>query len=134
MAASDSFAPELNQFAGRPRFNADPASLFEGGTVPDDWQRMEVGAASKTRGLSDGTEEGFDNEGNQYAKRPQFNSDPTLLFQGGTLPTGWMTATAAKAEDSTPTPTPGPTPTPAPTPDPTPTPTPDPTPEPTAGP
>ena len=123
MAASESFAPELNQFATRPRFNSDPASLFEGGTVPDDWERMEVGTASKTRTIRAGGDEGFDNEGNQYAKRPMFNSDPALLFEGGTLPAGWMTAAAAEADpDVAPEPTPEPSPEPDPSPEPEPSP------------
>ena len=52
----------------------------------------------------------FDNEGNQYAKRPKFNSDPALIFEGGTVPDGWMTATPEEAD-----PTPEPEPTPEPT-------------------
>ena len=43
---SSSFAPEQNQAAGRPRFNGDPNTIFEGGTVPAGWQTTEPGAAT----------------------------------------------------------------------------------------
>ena len=42
---SSSFAPELNYDARKPRFNADPATLFEDGVVPDGWQTTESGDA-----------------------------------------------------------------------------------------
>ena len=43
---SSSFAPELNYDARKPRFNADPATLFEGGTVPAGWRTTEPGDAT----------------------------------------------------------------------------------------
>ena len=43
---SSSFAPELNQAATRPRFNSDPETLFEGGTVPAGWMTTEPGTAT----------------------------------------------------------------------------------------
>ena len=43
---SSSFAPELNYDARKPRFNADPATLFEDGVVPTGWKTTEPGDAT----------------------------------------------------------------------------------------
>ena len=43
---TSSFEPELNYQATKPRFNANPASLFEGGAVPVGWQTMDAATAS----------------------------------------------------------------------------------------
>ena len=39
--ASTSFAPELNQAATRPRFNSNPETLFDGGSLPSGWTTTE---------------------------------------------------------------------------------------------
>lgn len=41
-----SFSPELNYQAGKPKFNGDPSTLFDEGTVPSGWQTMEVADAT----------------------------------------------------------------------------------------
>lgn len=45
---TSSFEPELNYQATKPRFNGNPATLFEGGTVPGGWQTMNSASASGT--------------------------------------------------------------------------------------
>lgn len=47
---TSSFEPELNYQATKPRFNANPDSLFEGGTVPAGWQTMNAAGASSSAG------------------------------------------------------------------------------------
>lgn len=41
-----SYSPELNYQAGKPKFNGDPKTLFEGGAIPDGWQTMNAADAA----------------------------------------------------------------------------------------
>lgn len=42
-----SYSPELNYQAGKPKFNGNPDTLFEGGAVPQGWQTMTAEDATQ---------------------------------------------------------------------------------------